>query len=404
MQKRTRKILLLSGKILLATLLLAWVVSQVHFRDFVRTRQGESYSLLSRETDQQDRKVFIVDASGWWTQEKRRIPAREVEPIDEGGERYVRPGFFTNLRTVRPGWLLTGIFGFALAVFWTAVRWQVLLGVQRVRIGLWESLRLTVLGEFFNHIVPGTVGGDLVKAYYVSSHTHLRSGVLISVMVDRLLGLAMLALLSVTMVLVLLGLSLESLERIYPSLIASLICLGAIGLVLLFLLSGRLRAKLPFQRLIQRLPISHHLKEASEAAWQYRSGWRRIALAAGITFLAHASWITGVWLVGLSVGLSIPYYMFVVYIPLIYILGAVPITPGGVGLIEKLYVAFFAANPAGVLAMALLVRLIKMAVSLPGLLVTVTGARIPKAEEIESELGVQTAAEGSGQGPDTNPG
>jgi hypothetical protein len=396
LDKKTKKIALVSVKLVIAAGLLTWVISQVHFRDFVQTRQGQSYSLLQQEVRPDGQRVFRVDAGGWWRREIRLIPAEQVEPV--GDRIYVRPGFFTNLRSVSVSWLVLGVSGFLLAVFFTAMRWRALLGVQEVRIGAWEALRLTVLGEFFNNLVPGTVGGDLVKAYYAIGHTHLRSGVLVSVVLDRLLGLAMLALLSVVMVLTLLVLEMESLSRIYLSLIASLICLGMIGLTLVLVLSRRLRARLHLQRLLQRLPLSRHLEEAGLAARTYRTHWKEIFSAAGITFLAHVSWISGVWLVSRSVGLEIPYYMYVVYVPLIYILGAVPITPGGVGLVEKLYVAFLPANPAGVLALALLVRLIKMAVSLPGLLVTITGARIPDRRQIESRLGLQSPAS-----PDPDP-
>jgi hypothetical protein len=102
-------------------------------------------------------------------------------------------------------------------------------------------------------------------------------------------------------------------------------------------------------------------------------------------------------MIGASLSLAVPAFMYAVYIPLIYILGAVPVTPGGVGLVEKLYVAFFVVNPAGVLAMALLVRLIKMAVSLPGVGVAVRGARLPKGRDIEAELGLEQGADSLGE-------
>ena len=82
-----------------------------------------------------------------------------------------------------------------------------------------------------------------------------------------------------------------------------------------------------------------------------------------------------------------PWYAFFIYVPLIYIIGAVPITPGGVGVVEGAYLTFFAASPVSqVLALALLARLIPIFWSLPGLIVAITGPRLPKAEEIEAEL------------------
>jgi uncharacterized protein (TIRG00374 family) len=397
MTKRTRKALIVTGKLLLAALLLAWVVSQVHFRDYVRTTDGQTYSLVERTTDEDGSQRFVVDVGGWLGDETKTIGADRIEPITEEGQLLVRPGFFTNLRNVHMGWLALAIGGFAGSIACIGIRWRMLLQVQDVRIGIWEAMRLTVLGEFFNNVVPGTVGGDLVKAYYVSKHTHLRSGVLVSVFIDRLLGLTMLAFLAVVSVLAVLAVGLETLDRIYLSLIASVICLGVVGAMFLFILSSRVRSLFRLEWLFRRLPISHHLDEAGSAARQYKANWSRLIGSVGVTVLAHMSFIGGIAMIGASLSLAVPAFMYAVYIPLIYILGAVPVTPGGVGLVEKLYVAFFVVNPAGVLAMALLVRLIKMAVSLPGVGVAVRGARLPKGRDIEAELGLEQGADSLGE-------
>ena len=44
------------------------------------------------------------------------------------------------------------------------------------------------MGEFFNTVIPGMVGGDVVKAYCVMRQTTHKAHVLVSVFVDRLLG------------------------------------------------------------------------------------------------------------------------------------------------------------------------------------------------------------------------
>ena len=83
--------------------------------------------------------------------------------------------------------------------------------------------------------------------------------------------------------------------------------------------------------------------------------------------------------------------------PLIYIIGAVPLTPGGVGWIENWYVEFFRASPSGVstiLVLALLARLVPILWGLPGVIVAVTGVRLPGAESMQAEL---AAGDGAGE-------
>jgi hypothetical protein len=78
-----------------------------------------------------------------------------------------------------------------------------------------------------------------------------------------------------------------------------------------------------------------------------------------------------------------------VYLPLIYIIGAVPITPGGVGLVENLYVEFFqgpGVNASTIVAMAMFARILPMLWGLPGLWVAIHGPKLPPSEQMQQEL------------------
>jgi len=109
-----------------------------------------------------------------------------------------------------------------------------------------------------------------------------------------------------------------------------------------------------------------------------------------ITVAAHVALVGSVGLAGASLGLDIAWYEYFVYVPLIYIIGSVPITPGGIGLVEQLFLLYFAAaNPSRVLALALLARLIPILWSLPGAVVAVTGPKLPRTEAMEAELGLR---------------
>ena len=140
---------------------------------------------------------------------------------------------------------------------------------------------------------------------------------------------------------------------------------------------------------------------SGDAARLYRRRVRQLLEAIGITIGAHIFFVGAVWMLGLSLGIAgIPWYSYFVYVPLIYIIGAIPITPGGVGLIEQLYVTYFVSveggvNASVVLAMALLARLIPILLGLPGALVAVTGPRLPKTEAMRQELSVEADAPAS---------
>ncbi len=388
-RKSWKKIVLVSLKMVLAAALLVWVFSQVHFRDYVKMPDGRTLPVL--EALQQDgQTLLVVRTGGLFSSQTETIRPDKAQPVDpDAPERVRRPGLIRNLRNVNKLLLVVGIGGFLASALCIAMRWHAILTVQNVQIRRWEAVRLTFLGEFFSQVIPGTVGGDLVKAYYVSRHTHQRSGVLASVFVDRLLGLTGLAVLASVMTLVVLAAGLEDPGTIGSSFVAALVLLALVGSSLLVLLSRRLRKLFRVGKVLRKLPIGHHLDELRDVVTTYRAHIGRFLPPLGLTFLAHAFWISGVMMLGVSLGLQTAWYRYFIYIPLIYIIGAVPITPGGVGLVEKLYLTFFAINPSGVLALALLVRLLRIIVPLPGLVVALTGPRLPETEEIEAELGIE---------------
>jgi uncharacterized membrane protein YbhN (UPF0104 family) len=149
------------------------------------------------------------------------------------------------------------------------------------------------------------------------------------------------------------------------------------------------------EKLYRRLSIAHHIEAAGDAAVLYRRRIGALVRAVLMTFGAHVALISSIALIGASLSLhEIPLYSYFLFVPLIYICGAVPISPGGMGVMEYLYVLFFApmAGVSGVVALALIARLIPIFWGLPGAVVAVTGPKLPKAETIEAELGL---AEGS---------
>ena len=352
MSKRFRKTLLTAVKCLIAVALLAWVAAKVHLHDYTeRTADGSTQT---------------------------------------------RPGLIEVARNINWWILACGAVGFVLSLLVIAVRWWILLRIQRIRISLWEAVRLTFLGQFFNAVVPGAVGGDLVKAYYVSKHTPKKAAVLVSVFVDRVMGLTELTLMAAVMIVIVLAAGIESFSKIRATVISIMVVFGIVVVTLALLLSGRLRKALRLQKIYQRLPMAHHIAAAGDAADLYRKRIRVLLRAILITFGAHILWVGAIALVGVSLSLRIPWHNYFLYIPLIYIIGAVPITPGGAGVIESFYLIFFKSPLVGesqIFSLAILARLIPMFWGLPGAVVAITGPKLPKTEAIQAELGL-----GSGEG------
>ncbi|MFO0823692.1 MAG: lysylphosphatidylglycerol synthase transmembrane domain-containing protein [Gemmataceae bacterium] len=79
---------------------------------------------------------------------------------------------------------------FCLCVCIQFVRWFVLVRGLDLPFTLGNAFRLGLVGAFYNAFLPGSVGGDLVKAFYIAKDTPgRRASAVATVIADRLVGL-----------------------------------------------------------------------------------------------------------------------------------------------------------------------------------------------------------------------
>ena len=86
---------------------------------------------------------------------------------------------------------LVSCFGLMLVMMLLGhLRWFFLLRSRSFAVSFWHTLPLTFIGLFFNFTMPGSVGGDFVKGYYVTrDHPQRKMEAAVTVMMDRIVGL-----------------------------------------------------------------------------------------------------------------------------------------------------------------------------------------------------------------------
>ena len=82
---------------------------------------------------------------------------------------------------------IVGIFVLSQVI--VGLRWWLLLRSQSIFIPFFSAVKLHFLGLFYNNCMPGAVGGDLIRAWYVTKYTDKRFEAALSVFVDRAIGL-----------------------------------------------------------------------------------------------------------------------------------------------------------------------------------------------------------------------
>lgn len=221
-------------------------------------------------------------------------------------------------------------------------RWQVLLRSQGIDATFFQALRLTFIGFFFNNVVPGMTGGDVVKAVMIARESKGRGPDAVStVIVDRVLGLIVLAALAAVVLLF-------ALDTYGTIAMWVFIMLAVATACILLFLSRRVRKLLRIDKLLNRLPGSEALKRLDRAFLLYRTKKKEMAFCIAISLLSHMFNILSVWFLGVGLGVDAahgllePQFMtYMVVVPIIMIVAAVPVLPGGWGVGEAAFGYFF---------------------------------------------------------------
>jgi uncharacterized membrane protein YbhN (UPF0104 family) len=200
--------------------------------------------------------------------------------------------------------------------FVSAVRWRLLaepLGFQR---SMTEYTAFYFIGMYFNLFLPTSVGGDVVRAWYLDAGSGRRLPAFLSVFVDRFSGLLILLALACTATL-LCPIRLENWVTASVGLTAVCAVAGLLSLPLLARMTARLER---VQRLVAGMRIY----------------LRRPQLLLGTAFLSlivQAANVVLVWLVGLAIGAAIPASYYWILVPMVTLLTLLP-SVNGIGIRE----------------------------------------------------------------------
>jgi hypothetical protein len=260
-----------------------------------------------------------------------------------------------------------------------AVRWRLLLAVQGISISFLESLRLTYVGWFFNNWMPGSTGGDFVKAYYVAQLTHRKPEAVTVVFLDRFIGLVALCLLGGAAVFASLGDPRVEAARIIVGVFLAAVLAGGTAFY-----SRRLRQLLRVDWLLSKLPLRHLVEKVDQALFVYRYHKRTIALAVVYSWGAQVISVLATWWIALALGSRAAWHDYFIALPAVWIIWSLIPVPGGFGVAEAMMKNLFSAAvlsgdlapgsaplPAAdaaamALAIILAFRVVQLLVSLPG--------------------------------------
>jgi uncharacterized protein (TIRG00374 family) len=249
----------------------------------------------------------------------------------------------------------------AFNILFASLRWRMLLQDHVQNYPVLKIFKLSCVGLFFNFAMPGGVGGDVIKGYYlVQENKQKMTQTIISVLMDRLVGLYCMILMGALAMLI--DLSHVEVEQDLKLIFTSMISIWVIFTVFLMIsFSNRLQQKASLLlNQIERYKIGAILKKIYSAIFEYSKSKKTVIKAVILTLAAQMLAILIFYIIGetLMPG-KLPLSIYFIAAPIGFIITALPITPGGVGMGQAAFYYLFnlyseGSGPVGVTAVTTL--------------------------------------------------
>ena len=272
-----------------------------------------------------------------------------------------------------------GLLAAALATYLTMVlaaawaRWYLLLRLAGLKPAAGRVFSLFMIGLFFNSLIPGGTGGDLVKGYYLfREHKEGdKARALSTIAMDRFIGLYALLCVAMAMTAANVGLWRGSAALRANSLFYAAVFAIFTGAVALFFSpwSGvflKRRESGPHRR--GRLPGGRFFRSLAESLLVYRDRPWSLLLPLLLGISVDCGLILLYYFSARSLGIDLPLRVHGFVVPTLTMINGIPISPSGVGVGEAagkvVYRNLGVTSGGG--EVLVLVHLVILAVSLAG--------------------------------------
>jgi uncharacterized membrane protein YbhN (UPF0104 family) len=282
-----------------------------------------------------------------------------------------------------------GAFGLGLLMqVVSGVRWRLLARPLGFRGSSWQFTAFYFIGMFFNLVLPTSVGGDVVRAWYLDGHSGHRMAAFVSVLIDRATGLMVLLFVACVGVLV----CPVDLPWWVPGSVWAMAGAAFLGLLALPFVA---RWTARFDR----------LRRLAQGARFYLRHPRLLLGTAGLSLGIQAANVLLVWLVALAIDVHISPLYYAVFVPMVCLLTLLPVSLNGMGIREWSTIAFLAplgVNESTALSLAFLWFLMLTAVSLCGGVIYVFGCYPrPDVQQQPEYMQDEAPSERSASSPET---
>lgn len=276
-----------------------------------------------------------------------------------------------EFRTISIWWVFVVLILQGVGLLINTLYWRMLFSCHRAAVSFWELLKARLVGIMYNNILPSSIGGDMIRAYFISRKEKIAMTETFStVIIEKMSGV--LAFFVYMLIAVWFNLDVIT-EAGIASLIIVLIVVA--GSVILLLFNKNLFELITKKCSIYSNKFAKGLKEYYEAIYKYRDFSQVIFVSVIYSLLVKGVIILATFAAVKSFDIDLSIYNLLLIVPIIGLSNAIPVSIGNWGWREGVYIyilQFYGIETYIALALALFMRLVGLFVSVFGVVVVLS--------------------------------
>jgi len=242
----------------------------------------------------------------------------------------------SNMVSADPKFFVYAVLIFIASGVIGAVQWGFILRFHNIRLGFTGTVERYFMGLFFNFILPGFVGGDVVRIYKTSVVSGQSTQAFSSTLADRVIGLLVLVLFSfAAFILIPNGPAKKALP------VAIIMFLILVGFICIFVFKSLGRLLRSFIGKIIPLVIIEKLRAVYLEMHALTRSPHTLFTLIVISFFIQFTRIAVHYVCGMAVGINLGFSYYALFVPLMAIMASLPISIGGFGVREASAVVLF---------------------------------------------------------------
>ncbi|MDJ0845579.1 lysylphosphatidylglycerol synthase transmembrane domain-containing protein [Crocosphaera sp.] len=217
-------------------------------------------------------------------------------------------------------------------------RWQIVLHSTENLASINVLFSSYLVGMFLNNFLPGSLGGDVYRVYRVTQETKDWQATFVSVFLERFSGLAVLSVLAALS----LPLAFELLGSWDVIILFVAVVVALVGGVMVLISPKLLNWAEPWLVRLRLGKLAESLARTQTLLLQFAQDRQALAYSLLLSLILDLGIIHYHYLVAQQLQLSISFWQLLVFIPIVSVVTLLPISVGGLGVREGLWIYLFA--------------------------------------------------------------